>query len=187
MLPEFARHVDAAEQINTSGRWAAVNASIERLAANPGVDNAWYVELIAGLCFNVLSEYWLLRNAYADTKAGRASLLAWRARNLVELAVWSTYCSKGRENARRLYEDAGRDVLDVYGAFEKWGSTTAQGTDWAQVFTNAKDDLSQRAALDGIESLEGSYKQVSAAAKECGMEVRAGLGNLNRTISGVSA
>ena len=75
----------------------------------------------------------------------------------------------------------------VYGAFEKWGSTTAQGTDWAQVFTNAKDDLSQRAALDGIESLEGSYKQVSAAAKECGMEVRAGLGNLNRTISGVSA
>jgi hypothetical protein len=34
-----------------------------------------------------------------------AALLAWRARNLLELSVWSTYCAKTRENARRVYED----------------------------------------------------------------------------------
>jgi hypothetical protein len=83
--------------------------------------------------------------------------------------VWSTYCSKSRENARRLYEDAGRDVHDVYSVFEKWGSATAQGADWAQIFARAKEDLSQRAASEGVESLEGPFKKVSEAANDCGM------------------
>ena len=35
--------------------------------------------------------------------------------------------------------------------------------------TNAKESLSQRAAREGIDSLDGPYKQVSHAAGECGM------------------
>ncbi len=88
-----------------------------------------------------------------------APLLAWRARNLLELSVWSTYCAKGRENARRLYEDAGRDALGLYNAFTKWGAATAQSTVWLEPIANAKQDLSQAAASDGIESLDGAYKQ----------------------------
>ena len=169
MKPEFSRFVDDAANIGTSGRWDTVNAAIERLAANPGVDNAWYVQVLGALCFKVFSEYTLLKNAYAEKQEGDASLLAWRARNLLELSVWSIYFSKSRENARRLYEDAGRDVLGVFRAFETWGKETAQCTDWLQQFTSAKRDLSERAAVDGIESLDGSYKPVHEAAKECGM------------------
>jgi hypothetical protein len=170
MDPEFAKLVNDADSIKTSGRWAAVNEEIKRLAANPGPDNSWYVRLFSSLCYNVFSEYLLIKKAHANKQRGDAPLLAWRARNLLELLVWSMYCAKSRDNARRLYEDAGRDALDVFGAFKAWGEKTAQSTDWLDAFTNAGQDLSQRAVLVGIETLDGSYKRVTEASKECGIE-----------------
>ncbi len=96
--------------------------------------------------------------------------MAWRARNLLELSVWSIYCAKSRENARRVYEDAGRDVRGIFDAFMKWGAVTVQTADWLDPIATAQTDLSQRArALDGIASLDGPYKPVSDAAKECGI------------------
>jgi hypothetical protein len=168
VTPEFCRFVDDAAKIGTSGRWDAVNAAIEKLAANPGLDNEWYVQLFGSLCYQVFSEYLLLKNAYAEKRERDASLLAWRARNLLELSVWSIYFTKSRENARRLYEDAGRDVLEILGAFERWGRATAQSADWLRPLTSEKQDLSQRAEAEGIETLEGSYKRVADAAKDCG-------------------
>jgi hypothetical protein len=168
--PVFSRFVEAADEIRTSGRWAAVNAATEGLARNPGADNEWFVQVIGGLCFCVFSEYLSLRYAYEDNRARGPSLLAWRARNLLELSVWSIYATKGRENARRLYEDAGRDALDVFSAFSHWGIATAQTADWIEQLTSAKDSLGQRAALEGIDSLDGPYKQVSKAAGECGIK-----------------
>jgi hypothetical protein len=168
MDPEFSRLVDEAARIAASGRWATVNERIERLAANPGVDNDWWVQLFASLCAQLFSEYLLLKRAYEEKRDG-APLLAWRARNLLELSVWCLYCSKSRENARRLYADAGRDVLGIFSAFTKWGMATAQDPDWLGLFTGAKKALSQQAASDGIESLDGRYKEVSEAAKESGI------------------
>jgi hypothetical protein len=167
--PMFSRFVAEAAAIRTSGRWETVNAAIERLAGNPGEDNGWYVQVIGGLCFCVFSEYLSLKRAYEERRDRDSSVLAWRARNLLELSVWSLYSAKGRENARRLYEDAGRDTLDVFSAFSNWGVATAQAANWIERMTNAKENLSQRAAREGIASLGGSYKQVSKAAGECGM------------------
>jgi hypothetical protein len=168
MDPEFSRLVDEAANISASGRWAAVNERIKHLAASPGADNDWWVQLFGSLCFQICSEYLCLKRAH-EAKRDEASLLAWRARNLLELSVWCLYCSKSKENARRLYEDAGRDVLGLFGAFTKWGAATAQGPDWLGLFAGAKQNLSQRAASDGIASLDGPYKQVSDAAKEAGI------------------
>ncbi len=175
MNPEFAKHVADAANVKSSGRWAAMNAKIERLAAKPGVGNEWYVQLFGGLCYQVFSEYHLIESAYGDDRQN-ASLLAWRARNLLELSVWSRYFIKGRSEARRLYEDAGRDVLDMIGAFEKWGQTTAQSSDWLDPLASGKQELSQRAAAEGIETLEGSYKRVADAARDCGMFEHFSLG-----------
>jgi hypothetical protein len=168
MDPEFLRLVDEAANIPASGRWDAVNERIKHLAANPGADNDWWVQLFGSLCFQVFSEYLSLKHAHEE-KRDETSLVAWRARNLLELSVWCLYCSKSSENARRLYEDAGRDVLGIFSAFTKWGAATAQDPDWLDLFTGAKQELSQRAALDGIGSLDGRYKQVSDAAKESGI------------------
>ncbi len=139
--------------IKTSGRWDAVNARLQQLAANPGVDNAWYVQLFGALCFQVFSEYLALKRAHGEKREGDAPLLAWRARNLLELSVWSMYCSKSKEHARRLYEDAGRDVLGVFDAFTKWGSTAGQAADWLESLERSKQDLSQRAASQRGSSL----------------------------------
>src|SRR5580693_5298044 len=114
MDPEISRLVDDASGIASSDRWAAVNARLEALAAYPGVDNAWWVQLFGALCSHNFSEYSLLKKAYENRQRDDVPLLAWRARNLLELSVWSTYCAKSRENARRVYEDAGRDVRGVF-------------------------------------------------------------------------
>jgi hypothetical protein len=169
MDPEFSKLVDDAAKIKTSGRWTAVNDGIRRLASNYDAENAWYMELLSSLCYNVFSEYLSIKTTHAEKQRGDASLLAWRARNLLELSVWSMYFSKSKENARRLYEDAGRDVRDVFGAFTAWGEKTAQSADWLGALTNAREDLSQRAALVGIEDVDGPYKRVTDASKECGI------------------
>jgi hypothetical protein len=168
MDPEFSRLVDEASNIAASGRWAAVDQRIKQLAANPGAGNDWWVQLFASLCSKIFSEYLSLKRAHEE-KRDEASLLAWRARNLLELSVWCLFFSKSRENARRLYEDAGRDVLGLFGAFTKWGAATAQDPDWLDLFTGAKQDLSQLAASDGIASLDGPYKRVNEAANESGI------------------
>ena len=170
MDPELSRLVNQATAIAASGRWATVNARIEILAANPGENNDWWVQLFAGLCSQNFSEYMSLKRAHENTQNGTATLLAWRARNLLELSVWSNWCAKSRDNARYVYEDAGRDVGDIFDAFMKWGTKTAQPTDWLDPIATAKQDLSKRALLlDGIQSLEGAYKRVSEAAKDCGI------------------
>jgi transposase len=138
-------------EIKTSGRWDAVTTKIKRLAANPGSGNEWYVQLFGALCYQVLSEYHLMENAYGDGRQN-ASLLAWRARNLLELSVWSRYFAKGREEARRIYEDAGRDALDIFGAFEKWGQTTVQSSDWLDPKRTCRDGLTM-SALEGTTDL----------------------------------
>jgi hypothetical protein len=178
MDPEISRLIGGAADIATSGRWAAVNARIEALVANPGPDNAWWVRLFASLCSQNFSEYLLLKGAFENKQRDDQALLAWRARNLLELSVWSTYCAKSRDNARRVYEDAGRDIRGIFDAFIKWGAVTTQAADWLDPLATAKQALSDRARLlNGIESLEGSYKQVSEAAKECGIGEHFSLSN----------
>jgi hypothetical protein len=168
MDAELSRWVDEANKIGPSGRWAAVNARIEQLCANPGAGNTWWVEMFSSLCASVFSEYLSLKRAYEDPRS-EASLIAWRARNLLELSVWSIYCSKSTENAHRFYADGGRDVLGLFSAFAKWSAATGRERSDVGAVDQAKGELSNRAAAQGIESLEGAYKRVSEAAKEVGM------------------
>jgi hypothetical protein len=168
MHPEHQRLVDFAADISASGRWAAANDKIVQLSANPGKGNEWWVQLIGSLLAKSFEEYIFLKRSYADEKCDPA-LLAWRARNLLELSTWCMYCVKSRENARRLYEDAGRDEQGLYDAFRKWGTARAQGEDFLDIFENATQNLTNRAAAEGIASLDGRYKDVRDAADDVGI------------------
>jgi hypothetical protein len=168
MGPEYSMLVDEAASIATSGRWTAVNQSVERLSANPGVGNEWWVQLFGSLCAQIFLQYLSLKSGYEE-KHDKTSLLAWRARNLLELSVWCIYCSKSRENARHLYEDAGRDVLGLFSAFTEWGTATAQDPEWLDLLTGAKQRLSQQAVSDGIASLDGHFTKVRDAAVDVGI------------------
>lgn len=146
-----------------------MNERIVRLAENPGVDNAWQVQLLSALCFQIFSEYLRLQKVHS-TERSDPSLIAWRARNLLELLVWSTYFASSNENARRLYEDAGRDAKNILDVFESWGQATGQPADWLSKIAGGKNDLSQRAVRQGIENLDGRYMRVEKAAGHCGLE-----------------
>ena len=44
---------------------------------------------------------------------GSLYAIAWLARNLLELAVWSEYCGQSKENAKEFLLDAARDSFDA--------------------------------------------------------------------------
>jgi hypothetical protein len=168
MDQELASHIEFAANISVSGRWAALNDRIKQCAQTTAVAENWHFIFFTSLCFAVFSEHLQLEKAYSASERRNESLLAWRARNLLELAVWAIYFCTNEENARRLYEDAGRDALDLVSAFEKWGKST-QAPDWFQTLQDTKETLRQDAANVGIQAPEGAYKRIDIAAQECGI------------------
>lgn len=168
-----------AEEIRESGRWSAINRKIESLCAKPVSGNEWQVQLFGGLCFQVLREYQNLHYAYAIPNS-EPSLLAWRARNLLELSVWSVFFAMNRDNALKLYKDAGRDVKNILDGFEKWGQTNGPQESWLGQIANARIELELRAAAEGINDLEKPFMRVAKAAVECGLT---GYPTMNKFLS----
>jgi hypothetical protein len=168
---DFHDVTNQAAKIASSGRLGALNSRIRTPAFNPGPDDGWWIQIIGSLCSLNLSEYLSLKQAYENRLD--APLLAWRARNLLELAVWTRYCVGGKDNARRLYEDAGRDTREIYDkmlAFrERRTFYRETPSDWAEPFEKAKCALYERARAEGIDSLDDKYLNVSAAAQKCGI------------------
>jgi hypothetical protein len=78
----FRKFAEDAAQIGPTGRWSSVNAAIEQLVRKPPPGNEWYVQLLGGLCFQVFTQYLLLKAAYETS--GDSPYVAWRARNLLE-------------------------------------------------------------------------------------------------------
>jgi hypothetical protein len=167
MDPRLSRWTDRAADLAEPERWAAVNENLARLSKVAGGEQ-WWIRVIGRLAAQLFSEYLSLKEAHGDTRAGSA-LVAWRARNLLEISIWCVYCSKSLENTRRLFEDAGRDVRQIIDGFKKWGVAQNQQADWMAYFEAAELDLSRRAASAGVDSLDGPYKRVSDAAKISGL------------------
>ncbi|MBF0356394.1 MAG: hypothetical protein HQL43_14265 [Alphaproteobacteria bacterium] len=168
MEEELARYIKQAVEINSSGRCDSLNQKICLLADNHNGHENWQVKVLADLCFRNFSEYRALNKAYEAQADSEPSLLAWRARNLLEISVWSSYCARSKENARVFYEDAGRDAVDLCKVLSEWGKATSQENDWLDPIEEAKLEISQRATAEGIGSLDGPYKQVRKAASACG-------------------
>jgi hypothetical protein len=168
MENEFKRLISEAAEIKASGKWNALNQKIQQLVNDNNGYEEWEIQVLANLCFHNFSGFFALKKAYDDIKS-EPSLLAWRARNLLEISVWSIYCAKDTKNARIFYEEAGRDVKNIYEALIKWGEGTSQDSNWLDPIKAAKADISAQATSEGIESLEGAYKQVSKVAEECGI------------------
>jgi hypothetical protein len=97
------------------------------------------------------------------------ALLSWRARNLLELSVWATFCAKDRNKARQFFEDVGRDASNLLNAFKKWGEATNQSPDWFQRGAEARDRLANAALLRGVESIDGQFTNVADAAEVIGI------------------
>jgi hypothetical protein len=169
MNQEYADIVSKAAFIVTSGKSAALDAKVQRLFRDRGEYEAWWVHVFGRLFQEILSEYECLKTAYDQGEPCDAPLLAWRVRNLLELRVWAIYCAARKENARRLYNDAARDHRQLQNFALSWGNKIGRPTEWIKQVTNIKNEFSQAAASQGIESLDEPYYEVQKAATECGI------------------
>jgi hypothetical protein len=90
-----------------------------------------------------------LRHAFEQRSI---DMVAWRARNLLELLIWVEYCASSQERAKRFCEDSLRDALHMHKLH-------------TEVATERKR-LSEMLKHSGIEKPENSYLPVSKAAEK---------------------
>ena len=169
MDTELVGSVNDAAGIASSGRWKEFNGKIAHCTRNIEADNQWHFMLFGSMWHQTCSEYHALKDSYSAPSGNDLSLLAWRARNLLELRIWATYFCRSEQNARRIYEDAGRDGLDLFKALATWGRAADRVTDWETKFKDADAILRERAKEKGIDDLDGTFKAVRDAAEECGL------------------
>jgi hypothetical protein len=70
----------------------------------------WYTEIFIGLAADTLTSYQGLHEAFAGKKL---MYMAWSARNLMELDLWTYYVTSSRRNARSFYEERLVDANDI--------------------------------------------------------------------------
>ena len=171
MDSEPAGFVEHAASIAASGRWDAVNETVKHWAARPKrKDEMWYGELFADLCFRVFHEYSALKEAYVALPPKEdLAPLSWRARNLLELSVWVTFCATDRNKARQFFEDLGRDANNLLKAFQTRGQATKQSPDSFQWGMDVRDGLANAALVRGVASIDGQFTGVADAAGAIGI------------------
>jgi hypothetical protein len=99
-------------------------------------------------------------------KEKRITIVAWNARNLLELWIWVQFCCVSENNAKRFRDDTERDFYGMMKAFGKLAKL-ATGIEDPR-FTETMEKLKDLGKTHGIENLADDFKRVSAAADELG-------------------
>jgi hypothetical protein len=102
-----------------------------------------------------------LRDIDEALNSGRMNTVAWLARNLLELLVWSSYCAMSEENSKQFVLDAARDVHDALNMPDGLLSKTFS-------FRAARAEAIEKTKHDGFETLDENYTAVGKVAKELG-------------------
>ena len=110
----------------------------------------------------------------------RLPVVAWIARNLLELHVWVKYCGVSRENAWRFHEDALRDVKGLMDNHKK----TCDAMDIEDNFSAiAAQRIKEASEKLGLEDIDSNFFAVAAAAKAPGVDLGGLFGPLHRSLS----
>ena len=92
---------------------------------------------------------------------------AWNARSLLELWMWTKYCSISTQNARRFHEDAARDML---GLVEAHASMCKLAGIQNPSEISARKLLAKLAQKElGVSKIDPAYARVADAAKQIGL------------------
>jgi hypothetical protein len=94
------------------------------------------------------------------------STVAWLARNLLELLIWTEFCIKSPENANRFYIDAVRDFDDV---IRRVSTTDLKAHPEAEgLLKEFRDARTELAGHLPPGELDKRYKEVRTAAQDLG-------------------
>jgi hypothetical protein len=95
---------------------------------------------------------------------------AWNARSLLELWIWTEYCSASRKNARRFHEDVLRDFAGMVEAQYKFCALA--GINEPFPLGESPEELLKTVAMKelGVASIDSNYEKVLNAAKAVGLD-----------------
>jgi hypothetical protein len=88
--------------------------------------------------------------------------VAWVARNLVELAVWTEYCASSSESAAKFFHDSARDAAELLGMPDSF----SKDPDFS--FKAVRVEILKEAAEKGVHDLDDRYQAVRDAANSIG-------------------
>jgi hypothetical protein len=142
-----------------------LNELLENLDHSRGRVESWYADLVVKISLSIGR---VCNDLLKTTEQDALPAAAWNARNLLELWVWTKYCSTSRNNARRFHEDAVRDFMGLAAVHSKMcevaGLYDALGV--------VRQDKLKKIAADqfGLATINANYMRVSEAAKSLGLE-----------------
>jgi hypothetical protein len=159
LVAEFDRITKPLEQIKEGDD--AEMANIILCLASDGL--LWYNELIG-----------------AASRSANAPLAAFCARNILEVAVWTSYCLASRDNAKRFTEDAKRDVNGILGICKRVGEVAKAHPDKG-ILDPATWQL--LADVEARGELDDKYLPVHEAAKSLGTDEGIAFSAFNKLFS----
>jgi hypothetical protein len=143
----------------------------------------WHVDMLLNLWAELVMDFRLLELSYVNHHEAflisRPSVMAWRARNLLELSVWIEYCLKSRENARRFYDDKMRDAFEWVSVMHSLAELFPALPAAAQI-KQVKARMETSAINSGVD-IDDSYMRVNDAARELG--ILQPWGKMNKLLS----
>ena len=140
-------------------------------------DKPWRNDVIVGLvrrCYDLQKH---LRRGYAESDE---HYLAWAARTLLELKVWTEYVTKSEENLKRFSQDM---YVDANTAFRVGAKATAALDEHPlkaaskKILDDTKPDLMAKLAAAEVSESE-RYLRPSDVAKQLGLEIEFDIANM---------
>jgi len=86
----------------------------------------WHLNVFIGIAHETLKMQFHLKRAYKEREL---NYLAWAARNLLELRIWSMYVAKSEQNAWRFHQDQFIDGLTSVRSMEKAADKVGRAAD----------------------------------------------------------
>ena len=132
---------------------------LTKMSVDEAGENTHRLKIFARLKPVIEAEIMELERAYRER---RLSAIAWTARNLLELYVWTNYCCASEDNAKTFDEDSARDVVDLMKIAHLLETVEAQS------YLLARTKIITDAKAGGFQSIDDGYLRVSAAAESFG-------------------
>jgi hypothetical protein len=96
------------------------------------------------------------------------SRIAYSARNLLELMIWTEWCCLSKENAISFRQDCVRDAQGLLTVIKKHAELGFEQDIWQSAIADAGVAMKRMAQMVGFENLNAKFMPVSDAAKELG-------------------
>ena len=156
-----------ANSVVNTNRWSELEKKMLSTESNIFLNSRQQNVFFELLCA-LRTEYDSLKYDYSENKYTSRSLLAWRARNILEINTWLRFCCEKTENAEEFFKWAGEDQLELEDQLEKWGQDTDQPSEWFEEIERIRKYVLDQSEKRGIPDLKSNYRSPSKVAKEFG-------------------